>query len=289
MKIYPFLRGVQGLNTRVDPARLNGQNGVLELAEAVNVDISSSFRANRRKGYEKVISLPVHSLFCQGGEALFVSDYVLYLLGSDFSYRSLITLKSNERMDFAQVQDRIYYVNGTDFGYVSNGTRYEWKKDKEYVGPTTQRVMSGPFSGQHIEYFYGRLYVAKDDVLWFSEWNALNWFDMARNFIPFEGRIRMVKSVKGGLFVSTDKAIYFLEGIVPKDFVMRMVYGWPALEWSCSRDYLDLSVFWVTEKGLMEGKEDGSVVELNRVKVIYPKGIKGCSLVRDMNIVHTIE
>ena len=291
MKVFPLLRGASGLNTRIDPARLQDANGVSELAEAVNVDISPSNRINRRKGYAKVCSLPTHSLYATGSkkEALFVSDYGLYLLSGDFSYRLLATLKSNERMDFCKVGEKIYYVNGTDFGYILDGVRFPWKKEHDYVGPTTQKVMSGPFTGNHIEYHYGRIYVSREDVIWYSEWNALSWFDMARNFIPFDSKVRMIKSVNAGIFVSTEKGIYFLQGKVPKDFVLNKVYNYPALEWSCSINYLDNSVFWITKNGLMEGKEDGSVKELNRVKVIYPEGNKGACLIRDIDIVHTLD
>jgi hypothetical protein len=203
-------------------------------------------------------------------------------------------------MAYAQVGDRIYFTNNQDLGYVEAGIACTWAKTTDYVGPATQKNLTGPFAGNHLAYHGGRIYIAKGDFLWYSEYAAHNWYDMARNFIPFNTPIRMVKPVMGGLFVSTSKAIYFLEGLVPGDFVQRKLTTYPALEWSDAIDYVDGTdipeleidgpcALWGTPEGAMLGTPTGNVMNLNKNKVIYPHGTKGASLLRGLNFIHTIK
>ena len=110
----------------------------------------------------------------------------------------------------------------------------------------------------------------------------------------------MVKPVDGGLFVSTSKAIYFLEGLVPGDFTQKKRASYPALEWSDAIDYVNgtdipefeiegLCALWTTPEGAMLGTPTGNLINLNKNKVIYPHGTKGASLLRGLNFIHTIE
>lgn len=305
-KSLPYLRGSTGLDTVNDPTRVryNPKSGISDLGVAINVTISPSNRINRRKGKRLIIPLGSHSVFCDGGECIFVHDSKLYLLfrinATDFSYRFLHTLSNNNYMACTQVGNRIYYTNNQDLGYVEDGIRYAWEKTTDYVGPTTQKVITGPFAGNHLAYHGGRICISTDNILWWSQYIAHNWYDMARNFIPFNTHIRMIKSVDGGLYVSTSKAIYFLEGKVPGDFILRTKTSYPALEWSDAIEYLDgadipefeitgLCALWSTQEGAMLGTPDGNIINLNKKKVVYPHGTIGRSLLRGLNFIHTIE
>jgi hypothetical protein len=301
-KTIPHIRGSSGLNTVDDPVRIryNSKSGISDLAVAVNVTISPSNRINRRKGKTLKVPLNSHSLFCDGGECVFVYDSGIYLLETNFSYRLLRSLSSSDHMAYAQIGDRIYFTNNQDLGYVEAGIAYTWAKTTNYVGPVTQKILAGPFAGNHLAYHGGRVYNAKGNILWYSEYAAHDWYDMARNFIPFNTRIRLIKPVTNGLFVSTSKAIYFLEGLVPGNFTQRKLTTYPALEWSDAIDYLDGTdvsgleisgpcALWSTQEGAMLGTPEGSVVNFNKKKVIYPQGTKGASLLRGLNFIHTIE
>ena len=301
-KTVPLLRGSSGLNTVDDPVRIKhkSKSGISDLAVAVNVTISPSKRINRRKGKTLKMSLDSHSLFCDGGECVFVHDSKLYLLEANFSYRLLRSLSSDSQMAYTQVGGRIYFTNNQDFGYVEDGTACTWAKTTDYVGPVTQKIFTGPFAGNHLGYHGGRVYISTDNILWHSEFAAHDWYDMARNFIPFDSHIRMLKSVANGFFVSTSSAIYFLEGLVPEDFTQKKLTSYPALEWSDAINYIDgtdipefeiegLCALWATQEGAMLGTPMGNAINLNKKKVIYPHGTKGSSLLRGLNFIHTIE
>ena len=301
-KQIPYMSGSTGLNTVDDPTRISysSKSGVSDLAVAVNVTLSPSGRINRRTGKTLKVLLDSHSLFCDGGECVFVCSSKLYLFETDFSHRELCILTSDDFMAYTQVGDRIYFTNNKDKGYVENGISCVWEKAHDYVGPTTQKIFTGPFAGNHLAYHGGRIYISTDNVLWYSQYAALDWYDMARNFVPFNTHIRMIKPVPGGLYVSTSKAIYFLEGLVPGDFIQKKLTSYPALEWSDAIDYLDgadipdleisgLCALWTTREGVMLGTQEGQVINLNKKKVVYPEGTKGRSLLRGLNFIHTIE
>jgi len=302
MKAKPLLRGSTGLDTVSDPTRIkySPSSGVSDLAVAVNISLSPSGRVNRRTGKTLKVSLDSHSVFCDGGECVFMYDGGLYLLETNFSYRLLCTLSNNSSMAYAQIEDRIYYTNNTDLGYIENGIRYAWEKTTDYVGPTTQRTYTGPFAGNHLAYHGGRAYIAKGPVMWWSEYGAMTWFDMARGFVQYGTNIRMIKPVEDGLYVSTEKEIMFLHGRVPHEFEQRKVCTFPALEWSDAINYVDGSdvpglevggpcALWSTQEGAMLGCPGGVVINLNKKKVVYPQGIMGRSLLRGLNFIHTIE
>jgi hypothetical protein len=301
-KTVPLLRGSTGINTVNDPVRIeySSKSGISDLAVGVNVTISPSNRISRRKGKTLKVPLGSHSLFCDGGECVFVYSSGLYLLETNFSYRLLRSLSSSDRVAFTQVGDRIYFTNDKDLGYVEAGIACTWSKTTDYIGPITQKIFTGPFAGNHLAYHGGRIYISTNNILWYSEYAAHDWYDMARSFIPFNTHIRMIKPVEGGLFVSTSKRIYFLEGLVPGEFIQRKRTSYPALEWSDAIDYIDgtdipelevggLCALWVTREGAMLGTPEGMVINLNKKKVVYPHGTKGSSLLRGLNFIHTIE
>lgn len=300
-KTLPLLRGSTGLNTVDDPTRITyTKSGVSDLAVAINISLSPTGRPNRRTGKTLKVPLDSYSLFCDGGECVFVHDSSLYLLETDFSYRLLCTLSTNDWMAYTQIEDRIYYTNNLDLGYIENGIRCAWEKTTAYVGPVTQRTFGGPVAGNHLAYHGGRVYVAKGPVLWWSEYGTMTWFDMARNFVQYGTNIRMIKPVVDGIYVSTEREIYFLAGLVPHEFEQRKVTTFPALEWSDAIDYVDGSdvpglevggpcALWVTREGAMLGCPTGVVVNLNKKKVVYPEGTAGRSLLRGLNFIHTIE
>lgn len=297
------IRGTNGLNTVVDPVRLeyDWRTGISDLAVAVNIYVDEANRPNRRDGRNLKLSCDGHSIFCDGGDCIFVDDSSLYLLGSDLTTKTLLrSLNTDARMSCVQVGARIYYTNSLDFGYIEDGVSNTWAKTTDYVGPTSRKHLEGPFAGNHLAFRDGRMYISKVNVLWYSEYLAVDWYRKARNFLYFNSHIRMVKPVTGGLYVSTENRIYFLHGETVAKFRKDPVTPYPALEWSDCIEYVDgkhfpdlgfsgLCALWATTEGAMIGSPDGRVANLNRDKVIYPKGTKGASLLKGLHFIHTLE
>ncbi len=97
-----------------------------DLAIAQNVDIDNSGGIARRPGYANLNAAPSHSLYSDGTTGLIVSDSVLNLINQDYSYTPLLQLKSNGRISFVKVNDRIYFSSETDSGVYENGAVRSW-------------------------------------------------------------------------------------------------------------------------------------------------------------------
>jgi len=272
--------GFSGLNTVEDPVRIAFKRGaVSDLQVAVNVTIDQSYRTFKRKGTTLLQSGAYHSLYCDGGDCFVVQGDTLYQVAADSTLTVVRSgLRSGARMAFEQVADRTYYTNGFELGWVQGGISNTWQKGV-YTGPDTSRQFEGPFPGNHLAFFFGKLLVAKDNVLWWSEPYNFGLFNMAESFVQFNTKIRMVKPVAGGCFVSTEKSTYFLGGNNPKAWTLMKVTTYPATEWSVAIDYIDggdiemdpgLYAIWASSEGAVLGTPGGQAVNLTKSKVIYP-------------------
>jgi hypothetical protein len=285
-----------GLNVKVDPARLpyNPKTGVQDLAVAVNIDHDSTGRPSRRKGFAATVRTEAaHSMFCEGGECVFVTGTSLCVLDSSYGYASVATVTAGARLAAMQLNNAVYWLNGYEKGYIKDSVNYSWIKG-DYVGPDTTRQLSDPPIGSRLAYFNGRIYVAQGNVLWYSEPYATGAFDLARNFIPFEERIRMVRPVRDGIFVGTDKRTIFLVGDNPRDVKFIEVADYPPIEGTDAK--LDLSItglevpefsgsgaIWTSEKGICVGSSGGLFINVTRRKLSYPRATFGAGLFIEAN------
>jgi len=306
-KLTTIFRSTNGLNTKLDPARIySSSKGVQDLAVAGDVDISDTGRLSRRKGYTKQVTGAFHSLFCDGGDCLVVSGTSLCLLNPDYTTTDLATVTAGARMSYAQVNDDIYYCNGHEKGIVRNGDVVAWEKG-DYVGPDTDRVLDDPPVGTHVEGFNGRVYVAQGGALWFSEPYAFGAFNFEDNLFWFPSNIRMVRAVADGLYVSTSNDVYFLSGLDTDQPLQTKVANYPAIEYSESwftgqaASYPDGGVsiaqgagpralMWLSDNGVCFGGPGGQFKNLTWEKIgTFPDGLTGSSLVYNGKFVGLID
>lgn len=257
--------GATGLTTKRDPVRLQNEEGLAELAQAVNVDVTDSSRVRRRKGYTKKSSTGGHSLFCEGGPCLLVSGGSLCYLASDYTVRPVATLEApDRRMRYAQVPTgEIYFGNGIDKGVflpeeptvdvwiadigdvddaltrIDNFRRQffdgvidfaEYSSQTEDALREAERFQNDPLPPHHLEHFAGRLFASYESILIYSAPWIYDFFDLAENYIPFDSPIRMLRRAVDGLYVGTQQHIYFLSGLSPDEFSVRTVSNDPPIE-----------------------------------------------------------
>ncbi len=299
MSITPIFRGTIGLNTVLTPQRIpyDSESGVMALSAAVNVVVDDSGRITSRDGYAEVDDQPWHSLFCDGGECVGVRDGDLCVIAEDLSH-AVIRSGLNSRVSYAQVNTDIYYTSPDGFGIVRDGQHVDWVAGA-YVGPETDKSLVGPFAANHIAFHAGRMWLALDNFIAFSEPFAWSWFDLHGGTIPLSSRVTMMKPVLGGMYISTDRRTFFLSGSNPEEFTLSMVADYPAIEWSVATEYVDgmevgleepgFCAFWASTKGACLGTARGTVINLTRDKIIYPEaGMSGAGLIRGYNFIHTI-
>jgi len=292
MKPVTLLKGTVGLNNIFDPLRIkdNYKSDMCELAEAYNVDIDSSGRVSRRKGWTITsITEDCHSIFCDGGDCLFVSGGSLYRLNKDYSRTGIRSgLSSGRRMSYCQVASDIYYTNGCENGYVRGDISYVWYA-KPYVGPATTKIFNDPPLSTLIEAHSSRIYAAVRNGIEYSEPFSYGWFSSANNFIALRSTPSMLRSVVDGIYVGLDDSVIFLSGRNPTEFEYNVVSNYPILvgtDVKIDGKYLNKNVtgkciMWTSKDGIYVGLPGGQIDNLTKDKLIYPSKNVGCAVCKD--------
>lgn len=302
MKNVVVFKGSTGLNNLIDPVRIayDEQSGISDLAEAYNVDIDDSGRISRRKGYVVTARTEsIHSLWAEREYCLYVSGNSLYRLNPDYSYTGLRTgVSIGAIMDYAYVNRKVYYCNGFENGYVDDNVSYPWVKPSSYVGQPDYRDFSDMPVGHLVCYYNGRMFVARDDVVYYSEPFNYGACDLARNYFLFSSRIKALRAVSDGLFVSDGYGIYSLQFTQPYDAKQTLVYDCPIIEGSAiNGDVTTLQLpatvlpdwsivqgkvmLCATNNGICVGLNNGVFRNLTQDRIVFPTANKATAALKD--------
>lgn len=298
-----WLRQSNGLANKVDPARIqySPKTGVTHLAEAYNVTFDITGAISRRLGYAATdIATDCHSFFDAGEYCLFVTGSNLCILGLDYTARAIkINMAIGKYVSYCQIGNIVYYMNGVQSGLVKAGVSYAYERPVDTRYPDATREYSNPPIGSIIRVFSGRVYIAEGSTLWYSDPFAPNLFRRAANYIPFPSRIVMVAPVLGGIFVSTDRKIYFLAGKDVKQFNQIVVAHYPAIEGTdVEVDGIALNAgkisplpvqMFTTVNGICAGTAEGKLENLTYDTLEYPKSLRGCAVYTGKNYIVSLE
>jgi len=290
-RLINIFKGSTGINNKIDPVRLkfDPKTGIQDMASGVNINIDPTGRISRSKGYEIVLEKNAHSIFSCGDYCLFVSGDALCVLESGFSWAAIRNITIDARMNYVLVAGDVYYMNGYEKGIVRDKKSYDWT-GSSYVGPTTTKAFSDPPIGHLLEIYNGRMYIAQDKKIWYSDRLSYAWYDLSGGYLEFSDRITMLKAVKDGLFISTEKTTFFESGALPQEFKEIRVADYPAtegtvVEVNASRigngEMTGLALMWGSEKGICIGGPGGYFMNITERKLDYPSARYGAGLYRD--------
>lgn len=294
-----LFRATTGLNNKVDPTRItyNPDNGVAELSEAVNINIDSTGRPSRRKGYTEVGNLVnVHSLFAYNEYMYFIANGVQYAMNHSQGLTSIGAI-SNERTAYQAVGARVYFSSLNFSGYIIDRTRFPWTA-ASYVGPATDRTYSDPPQGNHLCLFKGRMLIGKGDIVYGSERFAYHWFDMARGYIPVGADIRMIAAVSTGFYVGVDNRILYYHGDDFESVSMKeisdetIVTGTEQkIQGATFPEYrtFEQMIIAATNKGIVLLGPGGFYANLTEDKVVYEPSKFGGSVLMDKRYIFSME
>jgi len=294
-----LFKGTTGLNTEIDPARIefNKESGIQDLAACKNIDIDDTGRISRRKGFEKKVSGNYHSAFSCGNYALCVTGDALTVLEEDYSTTAIRAVTTGLRMSYVKVGKEIYYCNGRENGYVRDRISYPWSATS-YTGEPTTRNFSDPPVGHLIGFYNGRIYTAVAEALFFSEANSRNHFDLARNVILESSRIRMFSPVVNGFYLGTDAEILFFSGSTPKEFTRVVVADYPVIPGSDTPVMMSQiggaeeggkAVMMATENGIAAAFEGGKFINLSEDRVKYPAANFSAGIFKNRKYIVTLQ
>jgi hypothetical protein len=254
--------------------------GPTALPRAKNIDINSAKKLSLRAGQTLLYSGAFHSLWSNGACLLAVKSGDLVSI-----HRELITsevLRSgvgNNRMVYADINGDIYFTNDSCIGYIHNGAAFE------FVAPTVDFRRS-PEPGHLLEFFNGSLFVARENVIWFTDAFAFNRIDYRKNFKQLPSRLTMMRAVDDGMYLSDLNCVYFAQGSRPNKWALRKVCDNPAVLGSdtsldgkrVKADIQGRIVFWLTSEGVHMGTNGGQVVNLTSARYTPPACSSAASL-----------
>jgi len=125
--------------------------------------------------------------------------------------------------------------------------------------------------GHLIEYFNGRLLVAWDNEIWFSDPMALMRTDKRRNFKQLPSRITLLSSVEDGIYVSDLEGTYFMGGGDPGEAILIDKADYPAIPHTAQKidaarigglSFSGPAVLWASRMGICMGGNQGQFKNL---------------------------
>jgi hypothetical protein len=132
--------------------------------------------------------------------------------------------------------------------------------------------MVTPPIGTHIDVLSGRILLADDDELIFTEPYLPGIYNSIRGWRRFESDILMIRTVDNGTFVSDETSVYFLAGNNPNEWILKKILSYPAIEYGSNPLLINpqnfglqtdqSSLLFNTEKGLCIGLPDGTIINL---------------------------
>lgn len=306
-KLIPIFSGTSGINTKLDPARLrfNPEAGISELAASVNCDIDDTGRIFRREGTTATIRTEKwKNLFSCGSYGIGTKDDALCIIEPNIVHTAIRNITPYARMSYVRdtdgTQDVIYYCNGYEKGRVISKVSHSWPASS-YVGPETRKTFQDPPIGHLLETRSSRMFIGRDNVLWYSEPGAMSLFRLAANYLVFPSRLKMLQAVDEGLWISDSESIYFLGGeIMPTALEMprqTKKADYPAREGTAVKvkgskigDGLKgMVIVFTTEKDICLGTSDGQLLSLTEKKIDLPSGLTGAGLYKDGKYIVTID
>jgi hypothetical protein len=261
----------KGINNVSDANNLE----VGELAEAENVDIDNDGKVKRRTGYTRKFtpSGKMHSLWSNDRICLFMDGTTLKRLLSDYSSETIRTGCGNQPMSFVDINENVYYSNATVNGYVDSAF-----SDNRYSAPTANYKESTKV-GQHIEYYNGRLFIAKNETIWYTDAYNYGVIDMRTNAIKMKDEVTMMKAVDDGMYVSIGdindrSSIIFLSGSNPEEMRSLPVANYGAIEGTAVKTKssyvgngdVGKKALWTSRKGICLGENGGKFTNLTAAR-----------------------
>lgn len=284
-----------GLKNVVSPEKLTPS----DLARALNVDLDDVGQPRRRRGYHKVNDQPHHSLFtADDGRVYGVRAGQLGIIKPDWSFQSILPGVPDDPLWYTQVGPQIYFSARTLAGIinVADDSVEAWGDPHDIwlspvVNPTATlapirgRLLGAPPMATTHAYWNGRIYMAHERLVWFTELYLYKYVDKTRNFWQFEGEVTMIGAVTDGLYIGTTEGVWWITGsaLEPKRTKVMdsgvlpgsMVYvpaelaNPPQIPDSNDTE-VKISILFLTATGYCGGQDGGVCYNYTENKFIFP-------------------
>lgn len=201
----------------------------------------------------------------------------------------------NDSADPTVVLKRVYVsdINGEMPYFVgevdASETSFTLSALPSLVYPCTTQLMSQAPAGEVVGHYRGRMYVAQNNYLWYSQPYNFGLFKQMENFLGFSSPVRTFAAVADGIFLGTDEETSFLQGDDPANFTRTTVANYGTIlgtETTVPNIYLreqpdGESPIWMSKRGTCVGFNGGGFKNLTGSRYILPEGVlSGASLLK---------
>jgi len=249
-----------------------------------NFDAGEDAEATVREGFALALAGSAHSGWSTAGSdrAFFVESAALkQFLGT--SATSLLTLSTNDRTVFVEVNNGVVFTNGTDIGFID-------ASGASLFGAVTTEFKRRMPAGQHLAFHNGRLWVAVGSILYRSDAYNIEQYDERTGVLPMPADIEMLKAVQsesgGGLWLAYTGKTAFLQGgdeafkdVVPYGAVPHTATHGKA-EWFGVQGLSGNIVVWRSSRGVCVGDETGRMINMSEGSVALKPGTEGAAIIR---------
>lgn len=276
-----------GLNDVDDPIDLSPERTpdgyYYPLTKAQNIIITNKHKIVGRDGMTKVVSATSpHSGWSDGEHCFFVEGTSMYYLNEDYSITELRSgLAYGSRVSYVKVNDRVYYTNASEIGYIDLTDL----SAKSIDDPDIKFKRALP-PGEFIEFYRGILYVLSNDIIWHSDVLA-DYHDVRKNFFQIKGKGTMLRAVDNGIYVGGDFTGFF-RGDGPETFEYVHVSDGAPIPYTDA--IIDGRMFgvekgrvavWVGTDGLYIGNQNGETANISEKSVNIASGyLRGAGIIR---------
>ena len=140
----------------------------------------------------------------------------------ELTVNSGITVQIPTHSDLGIVYARVYCSNQNGntlyfSGLATLNSTYTISSVSGLVDPLRFFNIDKAPKGHICKYYRGRMYVAQDNILWFSEPFQYDQFRLDSNYFEFPDKILEVMPVEDGIWIGSDR-LYYLSGEEPEKF-----------------------------------------------------------------------
>ncbi len=265
------------------------------LKTATNVDIDDNNKLSIRNGTDSVLSADVHSIWSNGEICLFRQTDTLkklnivtsspLVVSSTILVSGLSTKKFP--MNYLDVNGVVYFCDGINNGIIENGEYRTWGSSTPLVNDI--EVLEQPPVGSFLVYYNSRIFVIENNVVWYSEPNSFEYFNLSNNYLMFENPVTMFAPVESGIWAGTNEEIDFLRGDDATSLkrIVRSTYG------VTSNNYQEIEggsvgdgritgkiIVFFSKNGVCLGTNDGILINISESRFTFPDMNKTVSLLR---------
>ncbi len=149
------------------------------------------------------------------------------------------------------------------------------------------RYMTTMPAGHLLTYHQQRLYVAVNNVVYYSEPFQYGLTRVTRNFLQFPSKITLMVSTDDGMYIADEDHTYYVNGRNPEEFAITTVADYGAVEGTAveiPRDYFgegkgSRAWMWVTREGVCGGV-GGEFTNLTKGRYAVPESLSGTAAFR---------